>query len=64
MLIAHIFLMFICNQLLILTTQQCLNQASEPFLKYKSRVEIHFDAIKTLINSSDEPVLSKDQKEW
>ncbi|CAG8479321.1 5566_t:CDS:2 [Paraglomus occultum] len=53
---------YMAHQLALL--YQCLNQASEPFLKYKSRVEIHFDAIKTLTNSSDEPVLTKDHKEW
>ena len=44
--------------------QHCLNQAGGHFIKYKSRVELHFDAIKALTNSSEEPQLTSEQKQW
>ncbi|CAI2173750.1 20261_t:CDS:2 [Funneliformis geosporum] len=34
------------------------------FIKYKSRVELHFDDIKSLTNSSENPRLSTEQREW
>ncbi|GES86249.1 hypothetical protein RCL_jg18374.t1 [Rhizophagus clarus] len=43
---------------------QCLNQAGGHFIKYKSRVELHFDAIKEMTNSSEEPQLSSEQEQW
>ncbi|CAG8491916.1 15705_t:CDS:2 [Funneliformis caledonium] len=42
---------------------QCLNQAGGHFIKYKSRVELHFDAIKSLTNGLEQPRLSPEQKE-
>ncbi|CAJ0870709.1 11683_t:CDS:2 [Entrophospora sp. SA101] len=53
---------YMAHQLALL--YQCLNQAGGPFLKYKSRVELHFDAIKALSNSSEEPQLDEEQKKW
>ncbi|CAJ0749768.1 15363_t:CDS:2, partial [Entrophospora sp. SA101] len=53
---------YMAHQLALL--YQCLNQASGPFLKYRSRVELHFDAIKALSNSSEEPQLDEEQKKW
>ncbi|CAG8707949.1 10161_t:CDS:2, partial [Ambispora leptoticha] len=43
---------------------QCLNQVGHHFLKYKPRVELHFDAIKSLTSNSEEPQMNETQKEW
>nr|CAG8440346.1 8450_t:CDS:2 [Entrophospora candida] len=53
---------YMAHQLALL--YQCLNQVGGPFLKYRSRVELHFDAIKALSNSSEEPQLDEEQKKW
>ncbi|CAB4397852.1 unnamed protein product [Rhizophagus irregularis] len=53
---------YMAHQLALL--YQCLNQAGGHFIKYKSRVELHFDAIKEMTNSSEEPKLSSEQEQW
>ncbi|KAG9296702.1 hypothetical protein G9A89_001334 [Geosiphon pyriformis] len=53
---------YIAHQLALL--YQCLNQVGGHFIKYKPRVEQHFDATKSLTNSSHEPRLNEEQKEW
>ncbi|CAG8733107.1 hypothetical protein C2G38_2251814 [Gigaspora rosea] len=53
---------YMAHQLALL--YQCLNQAGGHFLKYKSRVELHFDSIKALTSNSEVPKLNEEQKEW
>ncbi|CAG8481238.1 19178_t:CDS:2 [Dentiscutata erythropus] len=53
---------YMAHQLALL--YQCLNQAGGHFLKYKSRVELHFDSIKALTSNSEVPKLNAEQKEW
>ncbi|CAG8764471.1 4315_t:CDS:2 [Cetraspora pellucida] len=42
----------------------CNDHAGGHFLKYKSRVELHFDGIKALTNNSEIPKLTTEKKEW
>ncbi|CAG8496138.1 13539_t:CDS:2 [Acaulospora morrowiae] len=53
---------YLAHQLVLL--YQCLNQAGGRFLKYKLRVELHFDEVKVLTNHSEEPQLTTEQKRW